>query len=283
MFAGGGDAALIGVGAGATAVGATHIYCGTSGWVITVTDRQRVDVTAMIAAIAGAQRGRYNYFAEMETAGKCLEWVKDHLALDEIGVYLEKKDVAGSQETVYQSLYDYLTETVGRVPPGAGGVIFTPWLHGNRCPFEDPAAAGMFFNIRLDTGKTELIRAVLEGVCFHLRWMLEAEAKKVPTSDPVRFVGGGALSPVTAQMLADITDRRIETVDSPQNVGSVGAAAVMAVGLGLVPDLDAVGALIPAAAVYQPNGAHRAVYDKSYAVFKKLYAANRAQFRALNG
>lgn len=283
VFGGGGDAALIGVGAGATAVGATHIYCGTSGWVITVTDRQRVDVTAMIAAIAGAQRGRYNYFAEMETAGKCLEWVKDHLALDEIGVYLEKKDVAGSQETVYQSLYHYLTETVGRIPPGAGGVIFTPWLHGNRCPFEDPAAAGMFFNIRLDTGKTELIRAVLEGVCFHLRWMLEAEAKKVPTSDPVRFVGGGALSPVTAQMLADITDRRIETVDSPQNVGSVGAAAVMAVGLGLVPDLDAVGALIPAAAVYQPNGAHRAVYDKSYAVFKKLYAANRAQFRALNG
>ena len=93
VFGGGGDAA--------------HIYCGTSGWVITVTDRQRVDVTAMIAAIAGAQRGRYNYFAEMETAGKCLEWVKDHLALDEIGVYLEKKDVAGSQETVYQSLYDY--------------------------------------------------------------------------------------------------------------------------------------------------------------------------------
>ena len=283
VFGGGGDAALIGVGAGATAVGATHIYCGTSGWVITVTDRQRVDVAAMIAAIAGAQRGRYNYFAEMETAGKCLEWVKDHLALDEIGVYLEKKDVAGSQETVYQSLYDYLTETVDRVPPGAGGVIFTPWLHGNRCPFEDPAAAGMFFNIRLDTGKRALIRAVLEGVCFHLRWMLEAEAKKVPTSDPIRFVGGGALSPVTAQMLADITGRRIETVDSPQNVGSVGAAAVMAVGLGLVPDLDAVGALIPAAAVFQPNGAHRAVYDKNYSVFKRLYAANRAQFRALNG
>lgn len=96
-------------------------------------------------------------------------------------------------------------------------------------------------------------------------------------------MGGGALSPVTAQMLADITGRRIETVDSPQNVGSVGAAAVMAVGLGLVPDLDAVGALIPAAAVFQPNGAHRAVYDKNYSVFKRLYAANRAQFRALNG
>lgn len=282
VFGGGGDAALIGVGAGAVAVGSTHIYCGTSGWVSTVTDRQMVDVSAMIAAIVGAQRGRYNYFAEMETAGKCLEWVKDHLALDEIGVYLEKRDVSSSREAVYTSLYDYLTETVDRIAPGSGGVVFTPWLHGNRCPFEDPAAAGMFFNIRLDTGKTELIRAVLEGVCFHLRWMLECQARKTATSDPVRFVGGGALSPVTAQMLADITGRTIQTVASPQNAGSVGAAAVMAVGLGLVGDLDAVAALIPPERTFAPNGAHRAVYDRNYAVFRRLYAGNRAQFRALN-
>ena len=237
----------------------------------------------MIAAIAGAQRGRYNYFAEMETAGKCLEWVKDHLALDEIGVYLEKKDVAGSLETVYTSLYDYLTETVEKSPPGAGGVIFTPWLHGNRCPFEDPAAAGMFFNIRLETGKTELIRAVLEGVCFHLRWMLERQAKKVPTSDPVRFVGGGALSPVTAQILADVTGRTVQTTVSPQNAGSVGAAAVAAVGLGIAPDLDAVGTLIPPERTFTPNPGNRAAYDRNYAVFQKLYAANKAHFRALNG
>ncbi|MDE7261521.1 MAG: FGGY-family carbohydrate kinase, partial [Oscillospiraceae bacterium] len=283
VFGGGGDASLIGVGAGATAVGSTHIYCGTSGWVSTVTDRQLVDVDAMIAAIVGAQAGRYNYFAEMETAGKCLEWVKDHLALDEIGVYLEKQDITGSQEAVYTSLYDYLTETVEKIPAGCGGVIFTPWLHGNRCPFEDPAAGGIFFNIRLDTGKTELIRAVLEGVCFHLRWMLECQAKKVKTSDPVRFVGGGALSPVTAQILADVTGRTIQTVASPQNAGSVGAAAVMAVGLGVAKDLDAVGALIPVEKTFVPNAANKAVYDRNYAVFRKLYASNKANFRALNG
>ena len=283
VFGGGGDASLIGIGAGAAAVGSTHIYCGTSGWVSTVTDRQLVDVNAMIAAIVGAQRGRFNYFAEMETAGKCLEWVKDHLALDEIGVYLEKREVTGSQEAVYTSLYDYLTETVARVPPGSGGVLFTPWLHGNRCPFEDPAAAGMFFNIRLNTGKSELIRAVLEGVCFHLRWMLECQAGKTATSDPIRFVGGGALSPVTAQILADITGRTVETVASPQNAGSVGAAAVMAVGLGLLPDLEGVGAMIPPERVFRPNGDARAVYEKSFAVFQRLYRANRSHFRALNG
>ena len=281
VFGGGGDASLIGVGSGCTRVGDTHIYCGTSGWVSTVTDRQLVDVSAMIAAIVGAQRGRYNYFAEMETAGKCLEWVRDHLALDEIGIYLEKKDISEGPEAVARSLYDYMTETVKNAPAGSGGVIFTPWLHGNRCPFEDPAAAGMFFGIRLETGKTELIRAVLEGICYHLRWMLECQARKISVSDTIRFVGGGALSPVTSQILADITGHPIEVVESPQNVGSVGAAAVAAVGLGLIPDLDRIRDFIPIHSRYAPNPAEHALYNHSYEIFKKLYAANKDNFRLL--
>ena len=283
VFGGGGDAALIGVGAGATRVGDTHIYCGTSGWVITVTDRQMVDVTAMIAAIVGAQPGRYNYFAEMETAGKCLEWVKDHLALDEIGIYLQKQNVAESQEAIYTSLYDYLSDAIRDVPPGSGGVIFTPWLHGNRCPFEDPHAAGMFFNVRLETGKTELIHAVIEGTCYHLRWMLECQNRKLHTSDPIRFVGGGALSPVTCQRLADITGRKIEVVAHPQNVGAVGAAAVIAVGLGLIPSLDTVRDFIPVAAAYEPDPAKTKAYGPYFTVFKRLYRDNRKSFRLLGG
>lgn len=282
VFGGGGDATLIGIGAGCTGIGDTHIYSGTSGWVSTVVDRQIVDTDAMIAAIVGAQRGKYNYFAEMETAGKCLEWVKDHLALDEIGIYLEKRDVSECQETVYTSLYDYLTETIRHVPPGAGGVIFTPWLHGNRCPFEDPNAAGMFFNIRLETGKTELIRAVLEGVCCHLRWMLECQDKKVKTSDPVRFVGGGAISPVTCQMLSDMTGRRIETVASPQNVGAVGAAAVAAVGLGIIDSLDDIRALIPVVGTFDPDPEAKRVYDRNFEVFKRLYRDNRNNYKDIS-
>ena len=281
VFGGGGDAALIGVGSGCVQVGETHIYCGTSGWVGTVTDRQLVDVSAMIAAIVGAQRGRYNYFAEMETAGKCLEWVKDHLALDEIGIYLEKVHVAESREAVYRSLYDYMTQVVEQAPAGSGGVIFTPWLHGNRCPFEDPAAAGMFFGIRLETGKTELIRAVLEGICYHLRWMLECEERKVKTSPVIRFVGGGALSPVTSQILSDVTGRVIEVVENPQNVGAVGAAAVAAVGLGAIRSLDQVKEFIPVSRRFEPDLEKKAVYDKYFEIFKKLYKSNKKNFRRL--
>ena len=137
VFGGGGDATLIGVGAGCTRKGETHIYSGTSGWVGTVTDKQIVDLSAMIASTVGVEKNRFNYFAEMETAAKCFEWVKEHLALDEIGIYLKKQDVAESIESEYISLYDYLSDTVSKVPPGSNGVIFTPWLHGNRCPFED--------------------------------------------------------------------------------------------------------------------------------------------------
>ena len=281
VFGGGGDSSLIGVGAGCVNVGDTHIYSGTSGWVITVTDRQMVDVTAMIAAITGAQSGKFNYFAEMETAGKCLEWVKDHLALDEIGIYLDKKHVAEGYESTYTSLYEYLTETIKDVPPGSGGVIFTPWLHGNRCPFEDPDSTGMFFGIKLETGKTELIRAVLEGVFYHLRWMLECQDKKLKTSDPIRFVGGGALSGVSCQMLADILGRRIETVASPQNVGSVGACAITAVGLGIIPNLECVRDFIPVLSTYEPDPEKHAAYEPYFNTFKRIYSANKKLYKEI--
>lgn len=281
VFGGGGDASLIGVGAGCTKLGDTHIYDGTSGWVITVTDKQMVDVTAMIAAITGAQPGRFNYFAEMETAGKCLEWVKDHLALDEIGIYLKKMNITEGDDREFESLYSFLTHSIKDAKPGSGGVIFTPWLHGNRCPFEDPNATGGFYGVKLETGKTELIRSVLEGVFYHLRWMLECQDKKLKTSDPIRFVGGGALSPITCQMLADILGRTIETVDNTQFVGSMGAAAIVGVGLKEIESLDVLKEFIPSSAVYAPNKEVHDIYEPYYQTFKKIYQANKSLYKTL--
>ncbi len=104
----------------------THVYMGTSGWVSTVTDQNIVDTNAMIASVVGVQPGLYNYFAELETAGKCLEWVRDHLALDEINIYLSKQHVADDPSSEYKSLYDYMSKVISETPAGSGGVIFTP-------------------------------------------------------------------------------------------------------------------------------------------------------------
>lgn len=284
VYGGGGDASLICVGSGAVENGDTHIYSGTSGWVGTVCAEQTVDAGAMMAAIVGADPDSYNYFGELETSNKCVGWVKDHLALDEIGVFLKKYgNAADSLEQIEFNMYDYLEEVIDSIPSGSNGVIFTPWLHGNRCPFEDPNAAGMFFNIRLDTGKTELIRSVVEGIGFHMRWMLERQEKKVQTSKSIRFCGGGALGATTCQILADILQRDVEVVDSPQNVGAVGAAACIAVGTGVIPTMKDVKKLIPAKLVYHPNKGNKAVYDKNFRVFQNLYKCNKENFAILNG
>ena len=205
----------------------------------------------------------------------------EHLALDEIGVYLEHTRVT-DHESRYRSLYDYLSEEVSKVPPGANGVIFTPWLHGNRCPFEDSRAGGIFFNIRIENGKRDMIRAVLEGICYHLRWLLESERRKVKTSDTIRFVGGGALSPVTCQMLSDITGRRIETVNNTQEVGAMGTALVVAAGIKGMDVLELSRQLVKANRVYVPDPANQEVYERNYRVFKGLYKANAKGFQALN-
>jgi xylulokinase len=282
VFGGGGDTTFVNIGAGCTRPGDTHIYMGTSGWVSTFLDHQTADIDAMITGVLSAKQGYFNYYAELETAGKCFEWVMNHLALDEIGVYLSNACVTDNYESKYTSLYDYLSEEVSKVPPGANGVLFTPWLHGNRCPFEDSNAGGMFFNIRIENGKRDMIRAVLEGICYHLRWLLECEEKKVKTSDPIRFVGGGALSPVTCQMLADITGRTIETVNNTQEAGAVGTALVVAAGIKGVDVMDLSRQFVKANHVYKPNPENRDVYESSYKVFKNLYKSNASNFKALN-
>ena len=140
----------------------------------------------------------------------------------------------------------------------------------------------MFFNIRIDNGKGDMIRAVLEGICYHLRWLLECVAKRVKTSDPIRFVGGGALSPVMCQMLADITGRTIETVDHPQEAGAVGTALVVAADIQGADALELARQLVKANHAYTPDPGNREVYERNYRVFRKLYKANASNFREIN-
>ena len=139
----------------------------------------------------------------------------------------------------------------------------------------------MFFGLTLDTGKTEMIRAVVEGICYHLRWMLECQDRKVPTAQTIRFCGGVARSSVFAQILADITGRTIEVVDSPQNVGSVGAALTAAVGLGVIQRMEDIADVISIREVFRPRKQDAAVYQRNYSVFKELHKANRKLFAAM--
>lgn len=280
VFGGGGDLTLISLGSGSVATNDIHIYIGTSGWVCATLDRRMTDINGMVASILAAVPGQYNYISEQETSGRCLQWVRDHLALDEIGIYLEQGTIA-DREAEYRSLYAYLGEVVEATPPGANGVIFTPWLHGNRSPFEDPYARGMFFNLNLQTGKRDLIRAVLEGDAYHKRWMLETVEKKVPRREVLRFVGGGARSETWGQILADVTGRTIEVTEHPENAGAAGATLVCGVGLGAIRFED-IPRIVRVAKTFTPRPQYRALYDKQYEVYRQLHKQNKDLFRQLN-
>ncbi len=274
VFGGGGDASLIGVASGAVEVGETHLYWGTSGWAGTVTSKSVVDANAMIAAIVGADNDKYLYFAELETAGKCYEWIKNNVVSDRLGLY-------SSHETC-EDIFDCMGNAAQQASLGSDGVIFAPWLHGNRCPFEDPNSRGMFFNLNLETTKAELVRAVMEGVSYHLRWFVETQDKKVQTSKVIRFAGGGAKSDVICQILADVLGRRIEVPFQPHNVGAAGAAVISGVGLGVIESIQSAKKHIPIEKVFEPNMENHEKYNKYYSVYTRLYKTNKKLFHMLN-
>jgi len=282
VVGGGGDVTMMALGCGCVAPGDTHVYVGTSGWVTQIIDKRRVDLDHFIGPLVAARAGSFNYIGEQETSGKCMEWVRDHLAMDEIGVYLDARRVDAAPEGRFTSLLGYLDHVVQETEPGSGGAIFTPWLHGNRSPFEDPYARGMFFNIGLDTGKRALIRAVVEGIAYHKRWILECIEQRAYTTSRVRFAGGGAVADGTCQVLADVTGKKVEAMANPQNAGAAGAALGAGIALGSIPSFEAASEMVLVRKTYNPNAATRDIYEKGFSVFKQLHEANKRSFELLN-
>lgn len=264
VFSGGSDVSLCQVGAGCLDVGNVNFYSGTSGWVCTTVNKLHLDLGNLIGALVGADSSTFCYIAELETSGKCMEWVKDRVDLPEMD---------------YDDLIDYIKDT----PAGSNGVVFSPWMHGNRCPFEDHCAKGVFFNLGITTRGSDLVKAVIEGVCMHMRWMLEATEKTFKTSKVVRFTGGSAISPYICQVLADVIGREVETIENPRHVGTMGAAGLMAVSFGLIPSIKEIKNIIKVNATYKPNPENTAVYSKIFPVFKNLYLDNKKSFKTLNG
>lgn len=264
VFSGASDVSLCSVGAGCVELGDVLVYSGTSGWVATTVDKLHLDLGNLIGALVGADPTTYNYVAEVETSGKCMEWVKDRMDQMNMG-------------------YDEMIEYVKDTPAGSNGVIFSPWMHGNRCPFDDANSRGVFFNLDITTHGSDMMKAVIEGVCMHMRWMLECTENTFRTNPVVRFAGGSALAPYICQVMADVLGRDVETIENTRQVGAMGAAALLAISLGMLPDIKDIKKIIKIEKVYHPRPENTAVYEKIMPVFKALYFDNKKSFAALNG
>lgn len=263
VISGGADVSLCSVGAGCVNVGDVLVYSGTSGWVATTVDRLKLDINNLIGALVGADPETYNYIAEVETSGKCIEWVKDRL---------EKMGMD------YDEMIDYIKDT----PAGANGVIFSPWMHGNRCPFDDANSRGVLFNLDITTRGCDVMKAVIEGVCMHMLWLLKCTEKNFKTNPVIRFAGGSAISEYICQVMADVLGRDVESIENTRQVGAMGAAALLAVSFGMIDDIKEIKKIIKVDKVYKPNMENHAVYEKILPVFMDLYKNNKKAFAALN-
>jgi xylulokinase len=149
--------------------------------------------------------------------------------------------------------------------------LFTPWLWGERCPVADAGARASFFGQSLRTGRAHLVRAVLEGVAFNTRWLLQSAEKFCGRRlDPIRIIGGGARSELWCRIFADVLDRRIDRVDDPVQCNTRGAGLVAALGLGLT-SVDRIAEDVKVASQHEPNREHRARYDEMFGAYVDLY------------
>jgi xylulokinase len=265
------------VGSGAVRDHEAHLCIGTSSWLSCHLPYKKTDVLHQMGTLPSALPGRYLLTNEQESAGICLSFLKDNILFGHA-------ELASTQEQSPDSvdLYKVLEREAERVPAGSDRLIFMPWLNGERSPVDDSLLRGGFFNQSLKTTRGHLVRAVLEGVAYNSRWLLQYVEKFIGRElDSIRLIGGGARSKLWCQILADVLGRRIQQVDEPVLANARGAAFQAAVALGHL-TVDEIPSLVPIAHTYEPNSQHHGLYDELFREFVNLYKSNKAIFARLN-
>ena len=256
IVAGAGDQAAGAIGMGITQPGAVSATIGTSGVVFAATDRPTTDPDGRLHTFCHIP-ARWHVMGVTQAAGLSLGWMRDLVA-------------AGG------SSYDELTADAAVVPPGADGVLWAPYLMGERTPYCDPAIRGALVGLAASHGRGHVVRAVMEGVAFSLRDSLTIFMELGVPVERIVLGGGGAASPLWRQIQADVYGREVETVAADEGAAH-GAAILAGVGARLWPSVDeACRAVVRRAAVTAPHAEAVAVMNERYAAYRRLYPALRS-------
>jgi xylulokinase len=252
------------MGAGAVSDYAGHIAISTTAWVSAPVPFKKTDILRQMASVPGLRTGSYLIANNHETGGAALRWLRDAV-------------LEGERD------YESITAEAATAPAGAGDVIFCPWLNGERSPVSDANLRGSFLNVSLATTRAHLVRAVLEGVAYNARWLLEATEQLAGRPlDGLRMLGGGAVSELWCQIHADVIGRPVMQVSDPMNVNVRGAAWFAALHLGHV-SLDEIAASSPGSRTFTPGRQAGDAHAPLYAEFARLAKAQKAMYRRLNG
>lgn len=258
IVAGAGDNAAGAIGTGTVEPGTASVTIGTSGVVFVVTDTPTLDLRGRTHTLCHAIPDRWHMTGVTQGAGLSLKWFRENFAMG--------------------NSYDELTAEAEEIGPGAEGLVWLPYLMGERTPHLDPNARAAFVGFTASHTRGHAVRAVLEGVAFSLRQSLDIFRELGLPINNIRLGGGGARSKLWRQIQADVYRQAVELLEAEEGA-AYGAAILAGVGAGAWPSVDAAcQQTIIVRETVEPNPVSSEILERRYDVYRKLYPALRFAF-----
>ncbi|MCL2222749.1 MAG: xylulokinase [Oscillospiraceae bacterium] len=270
---GAGDNAAAAVGTGVVDDGKAFITLGTSGVLYAHSNKVSIDTTGRVNSFCAAVPGANAVFGCSLAAGMSLQWLRNNFFLPEMK----------AAEGLGQDPYNIMTAQAERIPIGANRLIFLPYLMGERSPLLDPNARGVFFGLSAIHSKYDMLRAVLEGVVYAQRQILDVLSDMGVTFSEIYATGGGGSSPVWRQMIADVLQLPVVTIQNREGP-ALGAAILAGVGTGLYKSVsDACKNIIKTNPAQMPIKENSVRYKGYYELYSELYPTMKGSFSKLAG
>jgi xylulokinase len=260
---GGGDGCCAATGAGVIKEGRAYNYVGSSSWIALATDKPIYDPTMRTFTWAHLIPGMFSPCGTMQAAGASYAWARNELAPLEVQLAKEQN----------VSSYELMNQSAESSPMGAKGLLYLPYLLGERSPRWNSKARAAFIGLDIRHTRADMIRSVLEGITLNLKIILDAFTTQGATIDAMRVIGGGAKGKLWNQIMADIYGVPVQRLNVLEEATSLGAAVAGGVGVGLYKDFSIVERMNPIISTVEPNPTTRETYTKLLKVFDSAYKA----------
>ena len=259
---GGGDAVIQTTGTGLVKPGVIGVVIGTAGNVSMGLDRFYDNPNGDLQMFCNNEPGLWHTFGCPLTSGGAYRWYRDELCQHQVSA----AKLSG------ENVYDLMGKEAEQSVPGSNGVIFTPYLTGERCPYPDPNARASFYGLSLTTTRADITRSVMEGVTYSLKQIIDIMTSFVPC-EKVIASGGGSVSKLWRQMQADIFDMPVYTMSAASEGGAYGAVMVAGVNAGVFRDLHEAIGIVKTETETLPIAANQAAYRESFEIYSEIYPA----------
>jgi len=271
VVCGGGDGSCAGVGVGCVKPGSAYNYLGSSSWVALTVEKPVVDPQRRTMNWAHVVPGLLHPSGTMQTAGAAHSWMSREMCMG------EQRQARETGQNVYQLIDDKMAMS----PAGANKLLFLPYLLGERTPRWNVDAKGAFIGLTLSHRHEDMLRAVVEGITMNLGYIVDIFRQHVPI-DAITVIGGGALSHVWPQIMADVYNAEIHIPNYLEEATSMGAAILGGIGAGIFPGFEVIDRFIRITKIVQPVPENAAVYKALTPLFDEAYFALCGTFKGLS-